>query len=225
MASESQTADLEDFGASETRDIGEDRRKSDRQITVFRLAKIQSGVAEGWGFIKNISNDGVMIEIHPGFKLDDTAKVVLTDNLELVGKVRWRKGALVGMQFSSGINVSELLATLTVRNKYQPARLPRVRMTRPVFLRIGSTLARGEICDISPAGARINTRCACQIGNRLILSVPELGEIAGTVRWQKGPEIGIKFQERVSVPQITDWLGNYYTNGTITNNEMSETGG
>jgi len=187
-----------------------ERRKSDRQIAIFRLAKIGSGVAEGWGFIKNISSSGVMIEIHPNFELGETTTVALNDDLQLVGSVRWRKGALVGMQFSNDINVAELLANLTIHNKCQPARLPRVRMTRPISLRIGSTLAKAEIFDISPAGIRINSHYQCQIGNRLTLMVPELGNIAGMVRWQKGTEIGIKFQERVSVPQITDWLANQY---------------
>lgn len=190
--------------------FGPERRKKDRQITIFRLAKIGSGTAEGWGFIKNISSSGVMIEIHPSFELSDTTTVALTDDLQLIGNVRWRKGALVGMQFSDEINVTELLANLTVHNKCQPARLPRVRMTRPISLRIGSTLVKAEIFDISPAGIRINSHYQCQIGNRLTLMVPELGNIAGTVRWQKGTEIGIKFQDRISVPQITDWLANHY---------------
>lgn len=190
-----------------------DRRKKDRQITIFRLAKIGSGLAEGWGFIKNISSSGVMIELHPSLELGDTTTVALTDDLELVGSVRWREGALVGMQFCSDINVTELLANLTIHNKSQPARLPRVRMTRSIILRIGSTLAKAEIRDISPAGIRIDTHYQFQVGNRLTLMVPELGDIAGTVRWQKGAEIGIKFQERVSVPQITDWLANYYIKG------------
>lgn len=191
--------------------IGPDRRKADRQITIFRLAKIESGVAEGWGFIKNISSSGIMIEIHPSFELGHTTTVAFTDDLELLGSVRWRKGALVGVQFCSDINVAELLANLTIHNKHQPARLPRVRMTRSIILRIGSAVVKAEICDISPAGIRINTHYQCQIGNRLTLLVPELGDLAGTVRWQKGTEIGIKFQERVSVPQITDWLANHYT--------------
>lgn len=191
--------------------IRTDRRKSDRQISIFRLAKVGSGVVEGWGFIKNISSSGVMIEIHPGFELGDTTTVALNDDVELIGSVRWRKDALVGMQFRSDINVTELLANLRVHNKRRPARLPRVRMTRSIILRIGSTFVKAEICDISPGGIRINARHQCQVGSRLSLSVPELGDLAGTVRWQKGTEIGIKFQERVSVLQITDWLANHYT--------------
>ncbi len=191
-------------------EISRDRREKDRQITIFRLAKVESGSAEGWGFIKNISSSGVMIEIHPSFQLGETTKVALTDDLELIGNVRWRKGALAGMQFSDDIDVTELLANLSVRNKQQPPRLPRVRTNRAIILRIGSTVMKAEICDISPGGIRINSHYRFEVGNRLTLLVPELGDIVGTVRWQKGPEIGIKFQDRISVPQITDWLASYH---------------
>lgn len=160
--------------------IDRDRRKNDRLITVFHLAKIESGAAEGWGLIKYLSSSGVMIEVHPNFELGDTARVALTDDVELIGSIRWRKGALVGM-------------------------------TQSIILRIGLTLVKAEICDISPAGTRINSRYLCQIGNQLTLLVPDLDDIIGSVRWQKVAEIGTKFQDRVSLPQITDWLASYYS--------------
>lgn len=210
MVGNVQAAEVEslNFGDPE---ISQERRKKERQLTVFRLAKIVSGAAEGWGFIKNISGSGVMIEIHPSFEMDETATVALTDDVALTATIRWRKGGLVGMQFKNEINVNELLASLRVRNKYQLSRLPRVHMQQAIVFRIGSTLVKAEICDISPAGIRINADYLCEVGNQLTLVVPKLGDITGTVRWQKGSEIGIKFHKRVSVPQITDWLANFYT--------------
>lgn len=214
MVGKVQMAEFEAFDTNNA-EIVLERRKKDRQMSVFRLAKIESGVAEGWGFIKNISNSGVMIEIHPSLALEQTVRVALTDDMGLTASIRWRKGAFVGMQFCRDINATELLANLTIHNKSKPARLPRVQMSCSIIMRIGSNILKAEICDISPGGARINSRYMCEIGNRLTLMVPELGNIAGTVRWQKGHEIGIKFQERVSVPQITDWIANHYTKEKI----------
>lgn len=210
MVGNVQAVEIEDLGTSNG-EIVQERRKKERQLTVFRLAKIESGAAEGWGFIKNISSSGVMIEVHPSFDLGETVTVALTDDVALTGSIRWRKDALVGMQFQNDINVNELLASLRIHNKYQLSRLPRVYMRQAIVFRIGSTLVKAEICDISPAGIRIKADYLCEVGNRLILVVPKLGDISGTVRWQKGSEIGIKFHKRVSVPQITDWLANFYT--------------
>ena len=213
MVGNVQTAEFGAFNGSNG-EIDQERRKKERQLTVFRLAKIVSGTAEGWGFIKNISGSGVMIEIHPSFEMGDTATVALTDDVALTGSIRWRKDALVGMQFQNEINVNELLASLRVHNKYQLSRLPRVHMRQAIVFRIGSTLVKAEICDIPPAGIRIDADYLCEVGNQLTLVVPQLGDITGTVRWQKGSEIGIKFHKRVSVPQITDWLANFYTTET-----------
>ncbi len=200
-----------------------DRRTSDRQITIFRLAKIKSGMAEGWGFIKNISGNGVMVEVHPSFELGRTAAVALTDDVELTGSIRWRKGAAVGIQFDKEINVTELLANLTIQKKDRPARLPRVRMQQPINLRIGFKLVKAEIGDISPAGIRIKTRHLFEIGSKLTLSVPELGDIIGRVIWQKDSDIGIKFQERISVPQLTVWLSAYFAKAQTTDNDGLKT--
>ena len=196
-----------------------DRRTADRQITIFRLAKIRSGSAEGWGFIKNISNSGVMVEIHSTFELDGTAAVALTDEVELVGSIRWRKDGRTGIQFHNAINATELLTSLAIRNKGRPARLPRVRMKQPINLRIGCELKKAEICDITPAGIRIKTRHLFEVGSKLTLSVPELGDIVGTVIWQKNSDTGIKFQERISVPQLTVWLSAYYANAETSDND------
>lgn len=201
-------------------EIDFDRRMTDRQITIFRLAKIKSGMVEGWGFIKNISNSGVMVEIHPSFELGRTAAVALTDEVELVGSIRWRKGAVVGIQFDNVINVNELLTNLTIRNKDRPARLPRVRMKQPINLRIASKQMKAEIWDISPAGIRIKSHHLFEIGSKLTLSVPELGDISGSVIWQKNSEAGIKFQERISVPQLTVWLSAYYAKAQTANDDL-----
>lgn len=218
MTNNSQDAECE-VSAGNHEEVDFDRRKTNRQITIFRLAKIKSGMVEGWGFIKNISNNGVMVEIHPSFELGRTATVALTDEVELVGSIRWRKDALTGIQFDKAINATELLTNLTIRKKDRPARLPRVRMKEHINLRIGSKLLKAEIWDISPAGIRIKTPHLFEEGSKLTLLVPELGDIIGAVIWQKNSDAGIKFQERVSVPQLTVWLSAYYAKTQATNNE------
>ncbi|MEH6829022.1 PilZ domain-containing protein [Parasphingorhabdus sp.] len=77
-----------------------DRRKQDRHIAMLRLAKIKAESGEGWGFIKNLSATGMMVEVHPNFELGDKVSALLTEDQELTGAVRWRKKALAGIEFS-----------------------------------------------------------------------------------------------------------------------------
>lgn len=204
---------------SEHEEIKFDRRMNDRQIAIFRLAKVKSGLAEGWGFIKNISSSGMMIEIHPSFELDRTASITLTDDVELTGNLRWRKGALAGIQFCDAINVAALLANLMIHKKGQSARLPRVYMKQPIRLRNGSNLMDAEICDISPAGICIKTQHLFDAGSKLTLLVPELGDITGRVRWQKNSRAGISFSERISIPNLMIWLSAYFAKSKIAHND------
>lgn len=196
---------------SENQEFGSDRRLSDRQIAIFRLAKIASGPAEGWGVIKNISSTGVMLEIHPSFALDRIASIALTDDVELSGSIRWKKDALVGIQLNEVINVPTLLTDLRVYKNGRPPRLPRIHMDQPTSLRTGSNWVKAQICDISPAGIRIKTHYSFEVGSELTLLVPDLGDVVGTVRWQMGPDAGIIFSQRIPISQLMVWLSAYFS--------------
>ena len=72
--------------------IAPERRGHDRQITILRLAKLKSERFEGWGFIKNLSASGMMLEVHSDFHLGATIQVILSDDNQLVGSIKWRPG-------------------------------------------------------------------------------------------------------------------------------------
>jgi len=195
-----------------------DRRMSNRQIAIIRLSKVGSSQAEGWGLIKNISSIGIMVEIHPSFEIDRTVSITLTDEVELVGSIRWRKGSLAGIQFKKAINVNELLTNLTIHKNGRSSRLPRVQMKQAINLSVASKWEAAEICNISPAGICIMTRNLFELGSETILSIPELGDITGTVRWQKSLRVGIMFSERISIAELMIWLSAYFAkvkNGSV----------
>ena len=85
MRNTSERSDVSD-DAFEHIAIAPERRGHDRQITIFRLAKLKSERSEGWGFIKNLSASGMMLEVHCHFDLGDTVQVILSDDNQLAGK-------------------------------------------------------------------------------------------------------------------------------------------
>ena len=107
--------------------VDEDRRKQDRHIAMLRLAKIKAESGEGWGFIKNLSATGMMVEIHPNFELGDTVSALLTEEQELTGTVRWRKKALAGIEFSTPIDMAKVLSKPNDAKQGRVSRLPRSR--------------------------------------------------------------------------------------------------
>lgn len=199
----------------------EDRRKQDRHIAMLRLAKIKAESGEGWGFIKNLSATGMMLEVHPNFELGDNISATLTEDQELSGAVRWRENALVGIEFSEPIDVAEVLAKPHETRPGRIARLPRIEMSHPINLYQGSELIHGDICDISPAGICVQTDSTFEVGKNLRLSVPELLNVNGTVRWQSGERVGIAFSQRLPLDDLMIWLSTFYRAAKIDATELA----
>jgi|TARA_R110001606_G_scaffold98982_1_gene218595 Tfp pilus assembly protein PilZ len=201
--------------------VDEDRRKQDRHIAMLRLAKIKAESGEGWGFIKNLSATGMMVEIHPNFELGDTVSALLTEEQELTGTVRWRKKALAGIEFSTPIDMAKVLSKPNDAKQGRVSRLPRIEMKHPINIYQGSRLVHADICDISPAGICVRTEHVFEIGKNIRLSVPELLDISGTVRWQSGARVGIVFSQRLPLDDLMVWLSTFYRAARIDTGELA----
>ena len=199
----------------------EDRRKQDRHIAMLRLAKIKTESGEGWGFIKNLSATGMMVEVHPNFELGDSVSALLTEDQELTGTVRWRKKALAGVEFFSPIDIAKVLAKPCDSKHGRVSRLPRIEMKHPINLYLGSRLIHADIRDISPAGICVATDFTFEIGKKLRLSVPDLLDIHGTVRWQSANRVGIAFSERLPLDDLMVWLSTFYRSARMDSNELA----
>ena len=187
-----------------------DRRRQDRHIAMLRLAKIRAKSGEGWGFIKNLSATGMMVEVHSGFELGDRVSAFLNEDQELTGSVRWRKQSLAGVMFSETIDIAELLSRSSVAKNGRVPRLPRVEMQHPINLYLGSRRIHAEICDISPSGICVKTGVSFEIGKKMRLAVSGLMEIEGAVRWQLGERVGIIFSQRLPLNDLMSWLSALY---------------
>lgn len=201
--------------------VDEERRKQDRHIAMLRLAKIKAEAGEGWGFIKNLSATGMMVEVHPNFELGETVSALLTEEQELTGTVRWRKKALAGIEFTTPIDIAKVLAKPNESKQGRVARLPRIEMKHPINIYQGSRLIHGDICDISPAGICVRTEHNFEIGKNLRLSVPDLLDVSGTVRWQSGARVGIVFSRRLPLDDLMVWLSTFYRAARIDTGELA----
>lgn len=201
--------------------MDEDRRKQDRHIAMLRLAKIKAESGEGWGFIKNLSATGMMVEVHPDFDLGDTVSALLTEEQELTGTVRWRKKASAGIEFSTPIDLAKVLSKPNDAKQGRVSRLPRIEMKHPISIYQGSRLIPADICDISPAGICVRTDHTFEIGKKLRLSVPELLDITGTVRWQSDARVGIVFSQRLPLDDLMVWLSTFYRAARIDTGELA----
>ncbi len=208
--------------STESADIGRlvrDRRQQNRHIAMLRLAKIKAESGEGWGFIKNLSATGMMVEVHSDFNLGNRISATLNEEQELSGIVRWREQSRAGVEFSEPVDVAKILAKPSHIRSGRIPRLPRIEMQHPINLYQGSQLIPANICDISPAGVCVTADFRFEIGKSLKLSVPELLDIQGTVRWQTGDRIGIVFSQRLPLDDMMIWLSTFHNAARIDGGE------
>lgn len=190
--------------------VTSERRSHDREISILRLAKIESGKAQGWGLVRNVSSSGMMLDIHPSFHLTDTITIALTEHHQLKGTVRWHRDSSVGIQFIDVLDVPDLLASALAHKNGQRTRLPRIHIKYPIKLMTGTKLISAEIQDISPGGLCIKSDYIFEPGKQLTLTVPQLGDITAIVRWQSGTNVGLAFCDRISIASLMTWLSTYH---------------
>lgn len=187
-----------------------ERRSHDRQIAMLRLAKIRAGTREGWGFIKNLSSRGMMLEVHPDFDLGEMVSAILTEDQELTGKVKWRKGASAGIEFDKAIDIAGLLHKSSETRNGRISRMPRIQVKHPVNILVGSRYVEGDMCDISPTGICIRTSYTFETGKRVRVRVSDLLDVSGKIRWQSLDRVGIAFEQRLPLDQLMTWLSACY---------------
>ncbi len=68
----------------------------------------------------------------------------------------------------------------------------------------GERKGRATIENISPGGARINTRVPVDPGQAIVLTIGDLGDAAGHVAWTNRYIVGVKFEQEVDA--IADLL-------------------
>ena len=139
-----------------------ERRQQERHITMLRLAKIKTESGEGWGFIKNLSATGMMVEVQMNFDLGDTVSAMLTEDKELTGTVRWREDSFAGIEFAEPVDVAELLSKPSLAKQGRVPRLPRVEMKHPPIFAI-FRLPASVWKPILSSRSEKNCGCWCQI--------------------------------------------------------------
>ncbi|MBL0925314.1 MAG: PilZ domain-containing protein [Sphingomonadaceae bacterium] len=196
--------------SSATPPIHADRRGAERQVAMLRLAKIKSGEREGWALVKNLSISGMMLVVHPEFRLERHVTVLLSEDKPLMGEVRWRQQSSVGIHFPKPVDVEGILSGASEKKNRLIWRAPRIQMRHPIVLHTGSKKVAAYICDISPTGLCVETHEHFEQGRKLTLTVPNLDELVGYVRWQTGARTGISLESRLPIDELMCWLSIHY---------------
>lgn len=180
-----------------------ERRCSERQLTLFRVGSLVIGERRELCLIKNISAGGMLIRaycpIEPGTRLS----VELKCGEPVAGAARWVDGETVGVTFDEPVDIVELLAASMEGPR---PRMPRIAVDSIAWVRDGATVHRVQALDVSQGGLKVAARQALAIGAEVMITLPGLAPMAGTVRWSDSGCRGLAFNKVVPLALLVGWL-------------------
>ncbi|WP_395328364.1 PilZ domain-containing protein [Novosphingobium sp. BL-8H] len=178
-----------------------------RVTTILLIGKLAAGSRETLCRVRNISETGMMAEVHGSFIVDEPVEVTLKAGDTLTGTVRWNRAGRIGVAFDGRVDVPELLAHAAMRTGIEGiARGPRFTADCPVALLVVGYRHPARLVDISQGGARVTVASAMPRDQLLGVSIPGLGEREAAVRWVGAEACGLVFLEPLSFADLGPWL-------------------
>ncbi|WP_395391308.1 PilZ domain-containing protein [Novosphingobium sp. BL-8A] len=181
--------------------------RAPRVTTILLIAKLAAGDRETLCRVRNISESGMMAEVHGSFAVNETVEVTLKAGDTLAGTVRWNRAGRIGVAFHGRVDVPELLAHAAMRTGAEGiARGPRFTADCPVALLVVGYRHPARLVDISQGGARVTVASAMPRDQLLGIAIPGLGEREAAVRWVGADSCGLVFLEPISFADLGPWL-------------------
>lgn len=183
-----------------------ERRRGPRKLTLMRVGLIHASEGMEFCMVRNMSADGLMARVYRSFRPGEEARVELTSGHVLVGDVVWASGVDIGIQFRASIDVAQVLSSRTGPNSDRRPRLPRLDLSCPAIARYGPRSCAVQLGNISQRGAKIVARGPIPNNSAIMLGLPDLPCIQGTVRWSRGDEAGLYFNESLPFTVLARWV-------------------
>ena len=185
-----------------------ERRSDARNLSILKAAILRTALGEELCLVRNISRGGLMAHIFSDLEVGDSVKIEFRSAKVVRGRVVWRRPELMGVRFSQFIDMAEVLTDPKPRAGHV-ARAPRVAVNVPARLRSGARYQAAAIGNISQAGARIYLSEPDRVGDEVVLSVPGLPVLAGSVRWRADSCAGIAFNELLAFEDVGRWISSH----------------
>ena len=181
-----------------------ERRKSDRQITIYRTATIRVGAFHGLCLIRNISAGGLMGTVHTTLPVSASVAIEIDSDNAISGKIIWTKDLLIGVQFDQPIDVNQILQRQSEESKGRTHRMPRLNIARGARVLVGGVSREVMVRDISQGGAKVEAEFL-RMGDQVTIAVYGLGTSRGVVCWSDNGNAGISFDTPIAFNQLAAW--------------------
>jgi hypothetical protein len=184
-----------------------ERRKQARHVALLRVAVLHAGGMRDLCVVKNISASGLSARAYRKFKCDEQVKIEFKSGELLSGSVVWASDWDIGIVFPTAIDVEAVLASRWVTEPGRRRHLPRIEIDCEGRLNTGLRSFNVTLHDISQGGARVEIETpSVELGEVVLLSLPDQPPARGVVRWVGGTQIGISFNECIAFETLARWI-------------------
>ena len=184
----------------------QERRRGPRQLTLMRVGLMHTRESKEFCLVRNLSADGLMARAYGSFEPREEVRVELPTGHVLIGDVVWARSPDIGVQFRVPIDVANVLSTRWGPEMERRPRLPRLDLVCPAIARYGPRSFAVRVDNISQRGAKIVAREPVPNSAAIVLGLPDLPLIHGTVRWSRGDEAGLFFNDCLPFAVLARWV-------------------
>jgi len=157
--------------------------------------------------VRNISSGGLMARVYDHVGQGGPVKVELSGGQLLDGTILWERDWIVGIAFNDSVDVESVLAEQWVTEvEGDRRRSRRIKVECPATLKVDLRFYFGKLCDLSPSGAKVQTRGVIKKPGEAMLALPDLPPLPGTIRWINGRDCGLEFREQIPAEALSRWL-------------------
>jgi hypothetical protein len=183
------------------------RRIQQRYAMVMRDGFLHVGDERVPCVVRNISSGGMMARIYSPVEHGRPVRVELASGHLVDGTILWERDWIVGIAFNDTLDVDSVLAEQWVTEaEGDRRRSRRIKVECPATLKVDLRFYFGKLCDLSPSGAKIQTRGAIKKPGEAMLALPDLPPLPGTIRWVNGKDCGLEFREQIPAEALSRWL-------------------
>ena len=183
----------------------EDRRRSQRHITVLQVAKLVTEHCEELCIIRDVSGGGLKAEFYCPLHVGESVRIHFKSGYEISGHVAWVEDTQAGIEFEERVEAEVLLVRRDHDLEGYPLRSPRIKVDMPGTMRIHGEQVSIQVCDISQNGCRIHCDLMLKPGTGCEISLPGLGYRMASVRWFRDNQAGIMLHDRLSYQDFALW--------------------
>lgn len=201
---EDQSVETTGYSLTDSTPVPQQRRKSDRQLTLLRVGALMIDQRRELCLIRNVSAGGMMIRAYSSISPGARLSVELKQGERVDGTVKWVKADSVGISFDAPIDIVALIAASSSQGP-RP-RMPRVDLCCTAWVRQDAAVHRTDAVNISQGGLGIETAGELIVGADVIVSLSGLPPLPGIVKWKDRWRYGIGFNRILAVPDLMGFL-------------------